>query len=86
MYLQACRRNPYLDLQVVGEKVDPLGDPSTQGLLDWLGINFDVANGGTGRQGLDLLLHPSVLGNFSLKAVQGGVLPRAILKLLALSC
>lgn len=59
----------YLDLQVVGEQVDPLGDPCAQGLLDGLGINLDVANSGTGRKGLNFLLCPSVLGNLSLKAV-----------------
>ena len=45
-----------LDLKVVGEQVDPLGDPSGQSLLDGLGINLDVANGGTCGQCLDLLL------------------------------
>ena len=63
-----------LDLQVVGEQVDPLGDPSGQSLFDWLGINLDVANGGTGGQCLDLFLDCSVLGNFCLKAVQGWVI------------
>ena len=69
----------------MSEQVDPLGDPGAQSLLDGLGINFDVSNGGTGRQGLDLLLHSSVLGNLSLKPVQNRVFLGAILKLLALS-
>ena len=63
----------------MSEQVDPLGDPGGQGLLDGLGINLDVANGGTGRQSLDLLLHRSVLGDLSLKAVQCWVIPGAIL-------
>ena len=67
-----------LDLQVVGEEIDPLCDPGGQGLLDGLSINLDVPNGGTSRESLNLLLNCSVLGNFSLKTVQSRVIPAAI--------
>ena len=78
-------REPNLDLQVVCEEIDPLGDPGGQGLLDGLSINLDVANCGTGRKCLDLFLDCPVLGNLSLKAVQGWIIPSAIFQLFALS-
>jgi len=68
-----------LDLQVVSKQVDPLGDPGGQRLLDGLGINLDVANSSACGQSLNLLLDSSVLGDLSLKAVQGWVIPCAIL-------
>ena len=67
------------------EQIDPLGDPGGQGLLDRLSINFDVTYCGTGGQSLNLFLDCPVLGNLSLKAVQGRVVLSAILQLLALS-
>ena len=69
----------------MSEKIDPLGDPSAQSLLDWLGVNLDVANGGADGESLNLLLNCSVLGNLSLKAIQRWVILAAILGLLALS-
>lgn len=74
-----------LDLEVVREQVYPLGDPSCQSLLDGLGIDLDVADGGACGQRLDLFLDCSVLGDLCLKAVQGRVITCPIFQLLALS-
>ena len=67
-----------LDLQVVCEEIDPLGDPGGQSLLDGLSINLDIPNGGTSGKSLNLLLNCSVLGNLGLKTVQSGIIPAAI--------